>query len=144
MGLFIVVNLKLRQDLAHFFFFFFFFFFFLFLEARTAYPLTNKQASHKYNCFTPRNDSFITGLSPRVIFLLSLPRRVLCCSSFFIYASVVSFLILYSILSFFWCLGTAVPREALPGVMGNREIMSFISGKHGNTSLKMKETGEQM
>ena len=34
--------------------------------------------------------------------------------------------------------------EALPGVVGNRGIMSFISGEQGNTSLKMKGTGEQM
>ena len=35
-------------------------------------------------------------------------------------------------------------NEALPGVMGNRGIMSFILGEQGNTSLKMKGTGEQM
>ena len=34
--------------------------------------------------------------------------------------------------------------DALPGVMGKRGIMSFISGKQGNTSLKMNGTGEQM
>ena len=28
--------------------------------------------------------------------------------------------------------------EALPGVLGNRGIMSFISGNQENTSLKMK------
>ena len=33
--------------------------------------------------------------------------------------------------------------EALPGVLGNRGIMSFISGKQENTSRKMKGTGEQ-
>ena len=33
--------------------------------------------------------------------------------------------------------------QALPGVMGNRGIMSFISGEQGNTCLKMKGTGEQ-
>ena len=34
--------------------------------------------------------------------------------------------------------------EALPGVMGNRGIMSFISEQQGNTSLRMKVTGEQI
>ena len=34
-------------------------------------------------------------------------------------------------------------NEALPGVLGNRRIMSFISGEQENTSLKMKGTGEQ-
>ena len=33
---------------------------------------------------------------------------------------------------------------ALRGVIGNRGIMSFISGEQGNTSLKMKGTGGQM
>ena len=33
--------------------------------------------------------------------------------------------------------------EALPGVLGNRGIMSFISGEQENTNLKMKGTGEQ-
>ena len=33
--------------------------------------------------------------------------------------------------------------EALPGVMGNRGIMSFISGEQGNINQKMKGTGEQ-
>ena len=33
--------------------------------------------------------------------------------------------------------------EALQGVLGNRGIMSFISGEQVNTSLKMKGTGEQ-
>ena len=32
--------------------------------------------------------------------------------------------------------------EALPGVMGNRGIMSFISGEQGNSSPIMKGTGE--
>ena len=36
-----------------------------------------------------------------------------------------------------------VTSEALPGVLGNRGIMSFISGEQENTSLKMKGTGEQ-
>ena len=36
-----------------------------------------------------------------------------------------------------------VHSETLPGDMGNRGIMSFISREQGNTSLKMKETGEQ-
>ena len=35
-------------------------------------------------------------------------------------------------------------NEALPGVMGKRGILSFISGEQGNTSLNMKGTGEQM
>ena len=34
--------------------------------------------------------------------------------------------------------------EALPGVMGNRRIMLFISGEQGNTSLKIKGTGDQI
>ena len=33
--------------------------------------------------------------------------------------------------------------EALPGVLGNRGIMPFISGEQGNKSLKLKGTGEQ-
>ena len=35
-------------------------------------------------------------------------------------------------------------NEALPGVMGIRGIKQFISGEQGNTSLKMKVTGEPM
>ena len=35
-------------------------------------------------------------------------------------------------------------NEALPGVLGNREIRPFISGEQGNKSLKLKATGEQM
>ena len=34
--------------------------------------------------------------------------------------------------------------EALPGITGNREIMSFQSGEQGNTSPEMKGTGEQI
>ena len=34
--------------------------------------------------------------------------------------------------------------EALPRVMRNRGIMSFISGEQGNTSPKMKAIWEQM
>ena len=37
----------------------------------------------------------------------------------------------------------SVDIEALPGVLGNRGIMSFISGEQENTSLKIKGTGEQ-
>ena len=33
--------------------------------------------------------------------------------------------------------------EAHPGVLGNRGILSFISGEQKNTNLKMKGTGEQ-
>ena len=33
--------------------------------------------------------------------------------------------------------------EALPGILGNRGIRSFISGEQGNKSLKLKGTGEQ-
>ena len=33
--------------------------------------------------------------------------------------------------------------EAQSGDLGNRGIMSFISGEQENTSLKMKGTGEQ-
>ena len=33
--------------------------------------------------------------------------------------------------------------EALPGVLGNRGIRSFISGEQGNKSLKLKKTGKQ-
>ena len=34
--------------------------------------------------------------------------------------------------------------EVLPGVMGNRGIMSCISGEQVNTSLNRKRTGKQM
>ena len=34
--------------------------------------------------------------------------------------------------------------EALPGVLGNRGVTSFISGEQGNKSLKLKGTGVQM
>ena len=33
--------------------------------------------------------------------------------------------------------------EALPGVLGNREIRPLVSGEQGNKSLKLKGTGEQ-
>ena len=33
--------------------------------------------------------------------------------------------------------------NAIPGVLGNRGIRSFISGEQGNTSLKLKGTGDQ-
>ena len=33
--------------------------------------------------------------------------------------------------------------EAIPGVLGNREIRAFISGAQGNKGLKMRVTGEQ-
>ena len=33
--------------------------------------------------------------------------------------------------------------EALPGALGNRRMLSFISGEQENVSLKMKGTGEQ-
>ena len=33
--------------------------------------------------------------------------------------------------------------EALPRVLENRGLLSFISGEQENTSLKMKGTGEQ-
>ena len=33
--------------------------------------------------------------------------------------------------------------EALPGFLGNKGIMSFISGEQENTSLKIEGTGEQ-
>ena len=34
-------------------------------------------------------------------------------------------------------------NEALPGVLGNRGIMSFISGEQGNTSLKIRKQGNK-
>ena len=52
---------------------------------------------------------------------------------------VVEGLLIYLLMS-----GIAGNSEALQGVMGNRGIMSFISGEQWNTSLKMKGTGEQM
>ena len=35
-------------------------------------------------------------------------------------------------------------REAIPGVTGNRGIVTFISGEQGNTRLKNEGTGKQM
>ena len=37
----------------------------------------------------------------------------------------------------------SLKNEALPGIMGNRGMMSFISGDQGTTSQKLKGTGEQ-
>ena len=37
----------------------------------------------------------------------------------------------------------SIVNEAFPGVLGNRGIRPFISGKLGNKSLKLKGTGEQ-
>ena len=34
-------------------------------------------------------------------------------------------------------------RPSIPGVMGNRGIMLFISGEQGNTCLKMKGKGNK-
>ena len=38
---------------------------------------------------------------------------------------------------------TRVVIEALPGILGNRGIRSFISGEQRNKSLKLKGTGNK-
>ena len=42
-----------------------------------------------------------------------------------------------------WTGSNFTTSEALPGFLGNRGMMSFISGVQENTSLKMKGKGEQ-
>ena len=41
------------------------------------------------------------------------------------------------------CLKVVSFNEAVPGVLGNREIRPFISGEQGIKSLKLSGTGEQ-